>query len=70
MPYTINISIIHTITQYLFVLNKFYVINLLQKNDGGPQTSKKMYVALGKKRVPIPVIDGLNQRPSSIDPVS
>jgi len=30
----------------------FSVINLYQKNDGGPHTSKKMYVALGKKGCP------------------
>jgi len=51
MPYTINISIIHIIIQYFFVLNTFSVINLLQKNDGGPQTSIKHFVTLGKKRV-------------------
>jgi len=52
MPNTININIIHIIIQYFFVLNKFSVINLLQKIDGGSQTSKN-YVALEKKRVPI-----------------
>jgi len=52
MPYTINTSIIHIIIQYLFILKKFSVINLLQKNNGSLQTSTKMYVALGKKRVP------------------
>jgi len=41
MPYTINISIIHIIIQYFFVLNKFSVLNLLQNNDCGPQTSKQ-----------------------------
>jgi len=40
MPYTINISIIHIIIQYFFVLNTFSVINLLHKNNGGPPTSK------------------------------
>jgi len=50
IPYTINISIIHIIIQYFFVLNvivcfecdvlnmKFSVINLLEKNDCGPPT--------------------------------
>jgi len=49
MSYTINICIIHLIIQYFYVLNKFSVINLLEKNDGGPQTSEKNIMALGKK---------------------
>jgi len=37
-------------------LNKFSVINLLQKNDGGPQTSKSQLCGPRKKRVPIPAV--------------
>jgi len=52
--YTINFSNIHVIIQYFFVLNKVSVINLLLKNDGDPQTSKKNVCSPRKKRVPIP----------------
>jgi len=48
MPYTINISIIHIIIQHFLVLNRFSVVNLVLKNDGGPQTREKIVVALGK----------------------
>jgi len=55
MPYTINISIVHILILYFVVLNKFSVINGLQKDDGGPQTSKKILCGpRGKKRVPLP----------------
>jgi len=60
MPYTIksiNISIIDIKIQYLFVLNKFSVINLRPKNDGVPLTSKRNVFGLGKKRVPIRVLE-------------
>jgi len=55
--YTINISIIHIIIQYFIVLNKFSVINLLQKNDGGPQNRKNVLCDPRKKQgahLPIP----------------
>jgi len=52
MPSTIIISIIRIIIQYFFVLNKFSVINLHQKNDGGPQTSKKIMWPSEKKCAP------------------
>jgi len=46
--YTLYIVII--IIQYFFILNKFYVLNLLPTYDGDPQTSKKKW-PWGKKGI-------------------
>jgi len=63
MPYTITISIIHIIIQYFFVLNTFSVINLLPKNDGGPQTSKNNFCGpRGKKKGAYPCTRIINNQ--------
>jgi len=60
MPYTINISIIHIIIQYFFVFNKCSVTNLFKKMMAALRPVNNFFVALWKKRVPIPGIVAIN----------